>query len=156
MVVPSDGPKHWLKWTSRVHPQCLHGYMASLIPEHVGTRETRFQRCSEACVKTKGMGFCIFCMCAGNGVQTNPNDGCSSALLSIGQHPSQTIYSCFYLSLYYVNVVWNTATGPSGPSLRAENGFCLRLFDVHARKSTHLLNTKAIELISVYGWTFCI
>jgi hypothetical protein len=67
-----------------------------------------------------------------------------------------TQYCVFILTWYYVNVVGNTATGPSGPSLRAENGFCLRLFDVHARKSTHLINTQAIELISVYGWTFCI
>ena len=73
-----------------------------------------------------------------------------------GNQWENTQYCVSILTWYYVNVVGNTATGPSGPSLRAENGFGLWLFDVHARKSTNLFNTQAIELISVYGWFFCI
>ena len=153
-VVPSDWPKSSSEWTPRIHPQCFHGYMAWLIPQLVGTRNSfphsatcrnkeyaipkMVRNMTVKIRKTSGTYFAWLC------AMVFIHDGCLPAVLSISDHPSRTTHFCFCSTLICncIHAGWK-----HGYWSVLVSRFCFRLFDNHARESTRKLDL--LTLVSV-------
>ena len=106
-VVPSDWPKSGSEWTPRIHPQCFHGYMAWLIPQLVGTRNS-FPHSATCRNKEYAIPKMVRNMTVSKHNETYfawlcamvfNYDGCLPAVLSISDHPSRTTHFCFCSTL---------------------------------------------------------